>query len=633
LYLKPGKRVAIGHFEYVVIDSRNPADVMAKCLLNNHIYPINMLNANNSGYLLPAIGTRNPNGSLPPTNPFSPGDSNYQRACRRYEMIAPFLLLDKIPTHRKHEVAVSAGVVDKTVGRWFKKGKDGGFEALITPPTFGGYHGTRTDKLAESKLKEWIASRYLSDARVREQTVTASYKDYKNECWERGIKKVPKYITFKRRLEEVDKRLDAEDNYGKNPTDGLSFPSIVNISDLGHPLQSVQIDHHLCDIILIDERTKEPIGRPWLTVGVDVYSRCIWGYYLGYAAPKATRVAMTIMNGCFNKHNIENLFHLSDWPVFGIPDRIHTDNGKDLRARGNEQGCRANGIQNIRSPVQTPEDRGIGERWFGTLEDQLIHTLPGTTFSNPQKKGDYDAEKEACLTIPEFEKLLLEWIVNEYLLTHHEGIGMKPIEKWNKGLDGKERGYPITPREPDDIIKFREDFLPFVDGDGKRKIGKDGVHSNGRSYWDDYLYELLASNGPDKRYPIRRNPFDARFVYLYHEESDRPVILMAGPEKISAKEVKAARRESAANGLADPDEYTITENVHKRRKLIELRADKSKKARKVLASDRWEQETEERLNLPSPPVSKGSQPQTPEVESEEEELDWSPHFFDQSMRK
>lgn len=54
------------------------------------------------------------------------------------------------------------------------------------------------------------------------------------------------------------------------------------------PLDIVQIDHTPVHIILVDEITRLPVGRPWLTVAIDVYSRCIAGFLVSFEAPSAT---------------------------------------------------------------------------------------------------------------------------------------------------------------------------------------------------------------------------------------------------------------------------------------------------------------------------------------------------------
>ena len=46
------------------------------------------------------------------------------------------------------------------------------------------------------------------------------------------------------------------------------------------PLDLVQIDHTKLDIIVVDDEQRLPIGRPWITLAIDVYSRMVTGFYI-----------------------------------------------------------------------------------------------------------------------------------------------------------------------------------------------------------------------------------------------------------------------------------------------------------------------------------------------------------------
>jgi hypothetical protein len=41
----------------------------------------------------------------------------------------------------------------------------------------------------------------------------------------------------------------------------------------------VQVDHALADVIVVDERDREAIGRPSLTMAIDVFTRIVLGFY------------------------------------------------------------------------------------------------------------------------------------------------------------------------------------------------------------------------------------------------------------------------------------------------------------------------------------------------------------------
>jgi putative transposase len=67
------------------------------------------------------------------------------------------------------------------------------------------------------------------------------------------------------------------------------------------PLDIVQIDHIPADLIFVDSQERRPIGRPYLTVAIDVCTRCICGFYLSLDLPSVTSVALCITSIIANK--------------------------------------------------------------------------------------------------------------------------------------------------------------------------------------------------------------------------------------------------------------------------------------------------------------------------------------------
>jgi len=76
---------------------------------------------------------------------------------------------------------------------------------------------------------------------------------------------------------------------------------------------------------------------------------------------------------------------------------------------------------------------------------QLVHQIPGATFSNIMEKGDYDSEGTAALTLRELERWLTIAIANYYHQKIHSVLLMPPIEKYRIGILGdagqKGRGF------------------------------------------------------------------------------------------------------------------------------------------------------------------------------------------------
>lgn len=67
---------------------------------------------------------------------------------------------------------------------------------------------------------------------------------------------------------------------------------------------------------------------------------------------------------------------------------------------------------------------------------QLIHSLPGTTFSNVFEKGKYPSDKKAVLTLAELEYWFTIAITDYYHQKLHRGISLPPIVLYRSAIIG-----------------------------------------------------------------------------------------------------------------------------------------------------------------------------------------------------
>ncbi len=342
------------------------------------------------------------------------------------------------------------------------------------------------------------------------------------------------------------------------------------------PLSLVQIDHTLVDVIVVDSQTREPIRRPWLTLAIDVCTRCVAGLHLSLEPPSATSVALCISQAALPKdawlaeRGIDGA-----WPVHGIPERLHLDNAKEFRSEALRRGCEQHGIAIDHRPVRTPHYGGHIERLIGTMMGK-VHLLPGTTFSNVQAKGDLDPSKSAVMTLEEVERWLGHAIAGVYHREVHRGLGVPPLVAWEKGISGDDqvlgRGSPTPVSDP---RRFLIDFLPIA----RRLVRRDGVSLHSIGYWSDVLSTWIGHAEP---MIVRFDPRDLSRIYLlgpdgtYYDLTYRD--LRRPP--ISLWEHRAVLKRLREQGHAHVDEAAIFRAVEAMREIADQAAHTSKAARR-----------------------------------------------------
>ena len=264
----------------------------------------------------------------------------------------------------------------------------------------------------------------------------------------------------------------------------------------------------LVDVIVVDSVTRAPIQRPWLTVAIDVCSRCVAGFHLSLEPPSATSVALCIAHAALPKDAWLSMHRIdAAWPVSGIPERLHLDNAKEFRSEALRRGCEQYGIAIDYRPVRTPHYGGHIERLIGTMMGK-VHLLPGTTFSDVRVKGDLNPEKTAAMTLDEVERWLGHAIAGVYHHELHRGIGTTPLAAWERGIVGDEmmlgHGEPTAVPDP---RRFLIDFLPIE----RRLVRHDGVSLHSIRYWSDVLRTWI---GHREYMIVRYDPRDLSRIYL-----------------------------------------------------------------------------------------------------------------------
>ncbi|WP_025693122.1 Mu transposase C-terminal domain-containing protein [Paenibacillus zanthoxyli] len=278
-------------------------------------------------------------------------------------------------------------------------------------------------------------------------------------------------------------------------------------------LDIIQMDHTRLDIQVIDDKTGLVIDRPWITLGIDVYSRGIWCLYLSHESPSINVVRKATQQGVFAKNTKKEYGTELEWEIFGIPNIIYVDNGMDFKS--NEFKRMVNETlqsEIMHRPVKIPHYGAVIERLFGTINSELIHNLMGTTKSNIVDRGELNPEKDAFLTLSQLRKILVHYLVDIYPLRPHRGLAnnISPLVKYRESVN--EVGYPEWIDKADEQ-KYKIDFLIS----DKKPYTRDGVR------WDNKIYKSAKCadiiGGREKKYTVKYDIDDISKIYLLHPKT------------------------------------------------------------------------------------------------------------------
>ena len=502
-------------------------------------------------------------------------DSEYKEAKRRYEAILP-LLEKNLSRKDSVEYSKKIGIHFTTLYRWQERYKSTGTILGLISNKVGAKKGnTRLNNEIEILIKRIIDNYYLT---IQKPSIQSVVDKVLAECKRMNII-APHSNTIRNRIESITEyeKLKKQGNRGIART---KYEPAPNKFEADYPLQLIEIDHTPCDIILVDDEHRLPIGRPWITVAIDIYSRMIVGYYLSMNAPSVTSVGMCVSNTILPKDTLLAKFDVnSNWNVWGFPETIHVDNGADFRAEAVKKAGLAHGINIEFRPVGRANFGGHIERVIGTLMHE-IHNLPGTTFSNIKQRGEYDSDANASMTFFEFEKWLVTFITKIYHKRVHNSLSLTPEQQWEEGLFGDENsiGFIQKPSSNSTIIL---DFLPIYE----RTIQKNGVNIDGLNYYDHVLRAKInqTENGKKKQFIFKRDPRDISYVWFYEESTKEyfkiPVANQNMPS-MTAWEFDSIKTNLKNKGLKRVNQDAILEAREELHNQIQLSVKNSKKARR-----------------------------------------------------
>ena len=487
-----------------------------------------------------------------------------------FSRIQPLLLTPRT-TDMVKAVAQEAGVHPATVYRKIALYEQSGRVSELTPVKPNGGKGqSRLPPEAEAIVGSLVKEVYLSK---QKRSIKKTNDAIRRSCTHANLK-APHYLTVRKRILAVSEVEREKQRLGSKVANEKhsAFPGHFPGADW--PLAVVQIDHTKFDIMLVDDIHRLCIGRPWVTVAIDVFSRMVVGVYISLDPPNTMSVGLCIAHAILPKEQwLARLGISNSWPCWGVMQRIHADNGREFRGNMLQRACKEYSIDLEWRPVKTPHYGAHIERLLGTF-NQEVHALPGTTFSSSTDRGEYDSEGQAVMTMAEFEKWIVTYITGVYHQRKHITLMTSPIQQYEKGILGTDempgRGLPRRIVDPD---RLHLDLMPFFE----RTVQPYGVVTDEVHYYSDLLRRYVNAKEPGqlrkrRKFTFRRDPRDISTLYFYDPEVKdyfRIPYRDTAHSPMSVWEFREARRRLEKQGVKAINEGLIFKSYEQMRSIEE----------------------------------------------------------------
>ena len=437
-------------------------------------------------------------------------ESMWREAQRRSLVVRPLLAYPQCSRRLAQKAAAMLGLSERHIYRLIQqlRAENGELTALLPKGPKGGRGQRRLGPSRESLLQRLIHRVYLTR---QKRSAAELIREIRSQSLKVDLTP-PSDSTIRRRLKALslaERRRRGEETPQAKPIIGATPEAAV-------PMEWLQMDHTLVDLILVDPVDRAPIGRPWITLAIDVFSRCVAGFHLSLEAPSATSVGLCLTQVASDKAAwLQQRGIEATWPIRGKPKRIGVDNAREFHSDAFERGCEQHGIAIEWRPPGKKHFGGVIERVIGTMM-RLVHALPGTTFSNPEERGDYDSDKTACLTLEELERWLAIAITRYYHFRKHAGINDEiPLQRYERGHQALMAAGETIPA-PRDLQAFLIDFLPVV----RRSLQRDGITLDHITYYSNALRPWIVRRDRPGPLVIRRDPRDLSRIFVLDAEHD-----------------------------------------------------------------------------------------------------------------
>jgi len=331
------------------------------------------------------------------------------------------------------------------------------------------------------------------------------------------------------------------------------------------PNERVEVDHTPLDLFVVDEHSHLPLGRPWITVAIDKRSRMVLGFHISFSPPSVEAVMHCLRHAVLPKIDLKARYPAlkNSWLAYGLPETLVVDNGLEFHAEALEAAALGLGFRIEFGGKRKPFHKGAIERFLKTLNYNLIHKLPGTSFAKYWQRFDFDPLKNALITLEKLHEVIHRWILDVYGQEVHRGISEPPALRWQR------ESKMYAPELPACVDKLDIHFSQVA----HRRVWHYGIqlHSD-QFYQSSELQDLRRRYGEKLEVQVRFHNADMTQIHVQDPESEEYITVEnTAPDEVrgmSATQYKWIRAYRKKMARTEERELSIAEAKAELRKLV-----------------------------------------------------------------
>lgn len=418
------------------------------------------------------------------------------------EAVRKAKILEQAAQGIKEGVSVSS----RTLRHWRKAMQEAtlrygnAFLGLIGRIGNRGWRGSHLNKPMDDEISLSIEQDYLVPS---PRNVKGAFDLYVVRCADKGVPHVS-YETYRSRVQKVQLELRTQRRHGRKAAYQVVGPLPLPDEAEGvlptHgdcAFQLTHADHTELPIDLVSSITGQVLGRPWVSVLIDAYSRMVLAYFLSFEPP-SYRALMMLFRECGRRYG-------------RFPAQCITDWGPEFESIYFETLLTSHFVERMHRVKGEPRYGSLIEKINATSQSQFVNNLSGNT-SNLQMARSLSSthypDKHAVWTPDAFDDRLGQWFYDIYPHNRHHGIQERPADRMTRSLatSGTRKIRLFAYDE-----NFLRETLPAPKG-GTRQIRRGAITLNNVRYVGAVLDDSTIWGDS---VPVRYDPYDISYIYAF----------------------------------------------------------------------------------------------------------------------